>query len=98
MALDLATIGKTQSKAITGADDHVVIGNFPGVMILSTVDGHITIDGSPATVSECPILANERISVIVDGKNPASAVGQGEVHFIKAASAADGTIWITEAC
>jgi hypothetical protein len=98
MALDMATLGKTQHAALTGVDAHVTIGNFPGVLVLTDVDGHITVDGSAADTTCFPIKANERVAVVVEGKNPASAVGLGEVHFVKATGAADGNIWITEAC
>lgn len=98
MALDMATLGKTQHAALTGAEDHVVIGNWTGVLVLADVDGHITVDGSTADQTSFPIKANDRIAVTVEGKNAASAVGLGEVHFVKATGVADGNIWITEAC
>jgi hypothetical protein len=97
MALDLAATGKTYHAALTAAEAHVTIGNWIGVMILADVAGHLTIDGSTADQTTMPILANERLSLQVQAKDPVFGVGGGEVHFVKSTGAADGNIWITEA-
>lgn len=97
MSLQIS-IGKTFYSDLTGTDDSVTIGGqWSGVFIHSTVNCHITIDGSTATTNDFPIIAGERFEVNVDPGPEADGIGGGTVHFIKADGAADGAIWITEA-
>jgi hypothetical protein len=102
MGLNIANIGKTTHKALTGADDSVTLGpNWVGAYIIADADCHITVDGTPADQTACYVKAGERFPVYVQPpQSPNSPLtgGGGVVHFIKHTGATDGNIWITEVC
>lgn len=99
MAGNAFNLGRTQHKALTGVSDGVTIGNWVGVIIYASVDCHISITGDDATTSNFFLPAKAfPFAVNIDSVPNAAGPGGGAVHFIKATGAADGDIWITEAC
>jgi hypothetical protein len=103
MGLNLPSLGKSYSKAITAAVDSIAIGNFVGVYVLSTVDAWITLDGTdpdPAAASGPSffIRAGERLPFYVPAQDNVFGVGEGEIKFVRATGAQDGKIYVAEVC